>query len=235
MDNQQVLEIFIGRGMVDRYLAQDIESTMEATGKTMAETLADFQVITEKDEIWPVIASELGAELIDLNYFDPPADLLSMVPAGMARLHGCLPVNVGPEGLHVVLSDPLNPQAAEDLRFALGKEIIVAVAPDYLVEEKINEFYVGGGSATEGLLDQIDVVTNADGTEDVASEANSAPIIRYVDLVMFQAIKEKASDIHFEPYEDHLVVRFRVDGMLNEILRQDSKISSVLISRIKII
>ncbi|MFT5882693.1 MAG: type IV pilus assembly protein PilB [Crocinitomicaceae bacterium] len=234
MDNQQVLEIFIGRGMVDKYLAQDIESTMEATGKTMAETLADFQVITDKDEIWPVIASELGAELIDLNHFDPPASLLSMVPAGMARLHGCLPVNVGPEGLHVVLSDPLNPQAAEDLRFALGKEIIVAVAPDYLVEEKINEFYLGGGSATDGLLDQIDVVTNADGTEDVASEANSAPIIRYVDLVMFQAIKEKASDIHFEPFDRDFKIRYRVDGGLFEMAPPPPHLAKAIISRVKV-
>ncbi len=234
MDNEQVLEIFIGRGMVDRYLAQDIESTMEATGKTMAETLADFEVLSGKDEIWPVIASELGAELIDLNHFNPPAELLAMVPAGMARLHGCLPVNVGPEGLHVVLCDPLNPQAAEDLRFALGKEIIVAVAPDHLVEEKINEFYVGSGSATEGLLDQIEVVTNADGTEDVASEANSAPIIRYVDLVMFQAIKEKASDIHFEPFDRDFKIRYRVDGGLFEMAPPPPHLAKAIISRVKV-
>ncbi|MFC4994631.1 GspE/PulE family protein [Rubritalea tangerina] len=234
MDNQQVLEIFMGRGMVDKYLAQDIMSSMEASGKTMAETLHDFEVISHKDEIWPVIASELSAELVDLNHFNPPAELLSLVPAGMARLHGCLPVNVGPEGLHVVLSDPLNPQAAEDLRFALGKEIIIAVAPDYLVEEKIDELYGGSGSAMDGLLDQIDVVTNEDGTEDVASEANSAPIIRYVDLVLFQAIKEKASDIHFEPFENDFKIRYRVDGGLFEMAPPPPHLAKAIISRVKV-
>ena len=169
MDNQQVLEIFMGRGMVDKYLAQDIEATMEASGKSMAETLSDFDVITSKDEVWPVIASELSAELIDLNNFVPTNEVLALIPAGTARLHGALPVAMAPDGLHVVLSDPLNPQTAEDLRFALGLEVIVAVAPDYLIEEKIDEFYGGEGSSTADLLDQMDVSLNADGTEDVAS------------------------------------------------------------------
>lgn len=234
MDNQQVLDIFMGRGMVDKYLAQDIQTSMEATGKTMAETLNDFAVISHKDEVWPVIASELGAELVDLNSFTPDADVLVHVPAGLARLHGCLPVSFGPDGLHVVLSDPLNPQAAEDLRFALGKEIIIAVAPDYLVEEKIGELYTGDGNAMDGLLDQIDIVTNQDGSEDLQSEANSAPIIRYVDLVLFQAIKEKASDIHFEPFENDFKIRYRVDGGLFEMAPPPPHLAAAITSRVKV-
>lgn len=236
MDNQQVLDIFIGRGMVDKFLAQDINSSVEASGKTMAEVLADFQVINHKDDVWPVIASELGADLVDLASWTPPASLLSLVPSGMARLHGALPVNVGPEGLHVVLVDPLNPQAAEDLRFALGKEIIIAVAPDYLVEQKINECYGGEGQAMDDLLGELDVVI-ADGpanAADVQSEANSAPIIRYVDLVLFQAIKEEASDIHFEPFEKDFKIRYRVDGSLFEMAPPPCHLSRAIISRIKV-
>jgi type IV pilus assembly protein PilB len=234
MDNQQVLEIFMGRGMVDKYLAQDIEATMEASGKTMAETLADFDVITSKDEVWPVIASELGAELVDLHQFTPTPELLALIPVGTARLHGALPVGIGPEGLHVALSDPLNPQTAEDLRFALGKEVIVAVAPDYLVEEKIDEFYGGAGNSAAGLLDELDVTLNPDGTEDVASEANSAPIIRYVDLVLYQAIKEQASDIHFEPFEGDFKIRYRVDGGLFEMAPPPAHLAKAVISRVKV-
>lgn len=234
MDNQQVLEIFMGRGLVDKYLAQDMGASMEASGKTMAETLADFDVISHKDEIWPVIASELSAELVDISNWSPPEALLALVPAGLARLHGVLPVNVGPEGLHVVLSDPLNPQAAEDLRFALGKEIIVAVAPDYLVEEKINECYGGQGNPMDDLLSQLDIGNGGQSAEDPQSEANSAPIIRYVDIVLFQAIKEGASDIHFEPFSDDFKIRYRVDGSLYEMAPPPAHLSRAIISRIKV-
>lgn len=233
MNNQQILDIFIGRGMVDKYLAQDIMSSMEASGKTMAATLTDFEVITHKDEVWAVVASELSAELVDIENFTPPPELLQLVPAGTARLHGCLPVGYGAEGLHVVLSDPLNPQAVEDLQFALGQTIILAVAPSYLVEEKIDEFY-GGAEAINGMLEDIAVQTKPDGSEDVNSEANSAPIIRFVDLVLFQAIKEKASDIHFEPFDKDFKIRYRVDGALFELAPPPPHLSKAIISRVKV-
>ncbi len=144
MDNQQVIDLFMSRGLVDKYLAEDMLTSIETNGKTIAETLADFDVISEMDDIWPVIASEMGAEMIDLKQFVPPEELLGQIPGGMARLHGAFPVNVGAEGLYLALVDPLNPQAVEDLRFALGKEIIVVVAPDHLIEQKISEYYRGG-------------------------------------------------------------------------------------------
>jgi len=236
MDNQQVIDLFQSRGLIDRYLAQDMLGAMEATGKTIAETLTDFEVISHKDEIWPIVASELGAEMVDLSNWSPPAELLALVPAGMARLHGALPVNVGPEGLHVALVDPLNPQAAEDLRFALGKEIIVSVAPDHLVEEKINECYGGEGKAMDDLLGQLDGAQGGPelSAQDVQSEANSAPIIRYVDLVLYQAIKESASDIHFEPFENDFKIRYRVDGGLFEMAPPPAHLARAIISRVKV-
>ena len=91
---------------------------------------------------------------------------------------------------------------------------------------------------SEELTDEFDLQSFAgsiSATEDLLSGTNDTPIIKLINGIISQAVKSRASDIHFEPYEDHLVVRFRVDGILNEILRQDSKISSVLISRIKII
>jgi len=218
MDNQQVIDIFIGRGLVDQYLAEDMTAAMETSGKNIDETLTDFEIISQKDDIWPVIASELGAEIVDLNMFRPPEELLSQIPVGMARLHGALPVNIGPEGLYVALEDPLNPQTAEDLRFALGKEIIIMVAPAHLIEEKINELYGASGEGMGEVLSQLDTESFAElSAEELENEANSAPIIRYVDLVMYQAINEQASDIHFEPFEDDFKIRCRVDGALFEM------------------
>jgi type IV pilus assembly protein PilB len=139
MDNLQLLELFQSRGLIDASLSEEIISEIDNSGKSVPELLADFGVIQYRDDVWPVVASELGANTIDLKNWTPPQALLDLVPAGTARLHGVLPVNFDDQGLHVALVDPLNPQTVEDLRFTLGREIIVVVAPDYLVEAKINE------------------------------------------------------------------------------------------------
>jgi type IV pilus assembly protein PilB len=234
MDNQQIIELFQSRGLVDASLAQDIFSEIEHSGKEIAEILADFQIIQHRDDVWPVIASELGTDVVDLRHWTPPEALLALVPAGTARLHGALPVKFDETGLTVALVDPLNPQTVEDLRFALDREIHVVVAPDYLVEAKINECYGGEGKAMEDILSQLEVVGDTTADIDLEAEANSAPIIRYVDLVLYQAIKEKASDIHFEPFEKDFKIRYRVDGALYEMAPPPVHLALPIISRVKV-
>ncbi|MEJ6724550.1 MAG: GspE/PulE family protein [Akkermansiaceae bacterium] len=235
MDNQQVLDLFVGHGMVDTALAQDILSEIESSGKEVGEILADYQVISSSDDIWPIIAQELGTQLIDLTNFEPPEALLGLVPAGMARLHGALPVSYDSEGISVCLTDPLNPQILEDLRFAIGQEVKLMVAPDYLVEQKINDLYGGQEKAMEDILSQLDGGLNFEGSEgSMEEEANSAPIMRYVDLVLFQAIREKASDIHFEPFENEFKIRYRVDGSLYEMAPPPKHLALPIISRVKV-
>ena len=235
MDNQQVLDLFVGHGMIDTALAQDILSEIESSGKEVGEILADYQVISSSDDIWPIIAQELGTQLIDLANFEPPEALLGLVPAGMARLHGALPVSYDSEGISVCLTDPLNPQILEDLRFAIGQEVKLMVAPDYLVEQKINDLYGGQEKAMEDILSQLDGGLNFEGSEgSMEEEANSAPIMRYVDLVLFQAIREKASDIHFEPFENEFKIRYRVDGSLYEMAPPPKHLALPIISRVKV-
>ncbi|MDB4399902.1 GspE/PulE family protein [Akkermansiaceae bacterium] len=235
MDNQQVLDLFVGHGMIDTALAQDILSEIESSGKEVGEILADYQVISSSDDIWPIIAQELGTQVIDLTNFEPPEALLGLVPAGMARLHGALPVSYDSEGISVCLTDPLNPQILEDLRFAIGQEVKLMVAPDYLVEQKINDLYGGQEKAMEDILSQLDGGLNFEGSEgSMEEEANSAPIMRYVDLVLFQAIREKASDIHFEPFENEFKIRYRVDGSLYEMAPPPKHLALPIISRVKV-
>lgn len=237
MDNSQLIDIFVNRGLIDQYLATDIVQEVENSGKEIAEILADYEVIQEKDDVWPIIANELGAGMVDLVNFEPPQELLSLIPAGMARLHGALPVNVDSEGLTICLVDPLNPQVVEDLRFALGKEIILAIAPDYIVEKKLSEAYGGEGQAMDDVLSQLEngiVNPNEPNAQDIEAEANSAPIIRYVDLVLYQAINEGASDIHFEPFETEFKIRYRVDGALYEMAPPPTHLSLPILSRIKV-
>ncbi len=234
MDHQQIVELFQARGLIDTSLAQDILAEVNQSGKEIAEILTDFQIIGTRDDVWPVVASELGAQMIDLRDWTPPEAILALVPAGTARLHGALPVQFDDAGLHVALVDPLNPQTVEDLRFSIGREIVLVVAPDYLVEAKINECYGGEGKAMEDILSQLEIGGEIHSEADLESEANSAPIIRYVDLVLYQAIKEKASDIHFEPFENEFKIRYRVDGALYEMAPPPIHLALPILSRVKV-
>ena len=148
MDNRNVLDVFVSRGMIDTALAEDMLQEIEASGKDVGDILTDFQVVQSREDMWGIIAQELGSELVDLADFIPPEELLAVIPAPMARLHGALPIDFDAEGITVALLDPMNPQTPEDLRFALGKEVKVVVAPVHVVEKKINEAY--GGGADEG-------------------------------------------------------------------------------------
>lgn len=238
MDNSQLIDIFMSRGLVDQYLADDILMEVENSGKQVAEILTDYEVIQNQEDVWPIVANELGVGIIkDLLHFNPPPELLAIVPGGMARLHGALPVNYDSEGLTVCLVDPLNPQVLEDLRFALGKEIILAVAPSHIVEKKINEAYGGEGQALDEILSQLKAGAAAAGDntgQNAEVEANSAPIIRYVDLVLYQAINEGSSDIHFEPFEQDFKIRYRVDGALYEMAPPPPHLALPIISRLKV-
>jgi type IV pilus assembly protein PilB len=234
MDNRQLLDLFQARSLIDASLSEEILAEIDNSGKSVPELLADFQVIQSKEDVWAIVASELGASLVDLRNWTPPDALLDLVPAGTARLHGAFPVNFDDQGLHLALVDPLNPQTVEDLRFALGREIVVVVAPDYLVEAKINECYGGEGKAMGDLLAQLDNNAVNFDEANAEAEANSAPIIRYVDLVLYQAIKEKASDIHFEPFEKDFKIRYRVDGALYEMAPPPAHLALPILSRVKV-
>lgn len=238
MDNSQLIDIFMSRGLVDQYLADDILMEVENSGKEVAEILTDYEVIQNQEDVWPIVANELGVGIIkDLIHFNPPPELLAIIPGGMARLHGALPVNYDSDGLTVCLVDPLNPQVLEDLRFALGKEIILAIAPSHIVEKKINEAYGGEGQALDEILSQLKAGADAAGDntgKNAEVEANSAPIIRYVDLVLYQAINEGSSDIHFEPFEQDFKIRYRVDGALYEMAPPPPHLALPIISRLKV-
>ena len=237
MENRNVLDIFVSRGMIDSSLAEDMLHEMDASGKDVGDILTDFQVVQSREDMWGIIAQELGADLVDLSEFLPPEELLAVIPAAMARLHGALPINFDAEGITVALLDPMNPQTPEDLRFALGKEIKVVVAPDYIIEKKINEAFGGGadeGAAMAELLGELDTDGKELSDQELADEANSAPIVRYVDLVIYQAIKERASDIHFEPFEKDFKIRYRVDGSLYEMAPPPIHLALPILSRVKV-
>jgi type IV pilus assembly protein PilB len=221
------------RGLIDQTQALDIIDEVKNTGDSPFHVLKNFGLFASEHDLYQMIAEELAATYVDLKGFNPPQALLDLIPAHLARLHGALPINFDELGLHVALVDPFKAQTMEDLRFATGKDINLVIARPDRVEELINDLYGSGGEELGDILAEFGA-GESNNPKDLEAEANAAPIVRYVDLVLYQAIKERASDIHFEPFEKEFKIRYRVDGALLEMAPPPSRLATTIISRIKV-
>jgi type IV pilus assembly protein PilB len=239
MNPKQVLEIFVEQGIVDASQVDDIAQEVAQTGKSLPQTLVDYQFLTE-EQFYQIIADSLGTECVDLRTFEPPAEVLRLIPAGLAQLHRAFPVGLDGAAVQVALADPLNPASAEDLRFALGKSITVVVAPVWQIDDLIRKHYGTDVSSMDDILAELGGGLEFGGPDggidlkNLEQEANATPIIRYVDLVMYQAIQDRASDIHFEPFETEFKIRYRVDGALYEMAPPPRHLALPVISRVKV-
>jgi type IV pilus assembly protein PilB len=238
MNAKQVLEIFVEQGIIDQGQMDDMFDEVNHSGKTVAQVMIDYGVCDES-QFYQMIADALGTDFVSLEGFEPPQDLLRAIPAGLAILHKAMPVGLDGNTLQIALGDPLNPQTAEDLRFALNKDIQTVVAPVGQIEDLIKKHYGTDASSMEEILRELGggLEFGADGQIDLKAleaEANATPIIRYVDLILYQAVQDRASDIHFEPFENEFKIRYRVDGALYEMAPPPRHLALPVISRIKV-
>ncbi|WP_395717966.1 GspE/PulE family protein [Prosthecobacter sp.] len=232
MTPQNVVEMLENRGVIDKGLAYDIEQDAVANGKDIVQVLLDYSIYTNEDEFWAQVADELGADHFDLDNFEPPPSVVGLIPPGMARLYGAFPITLDGQGLHVAFTDPLNPQLVEDLRFGLEKTIVPVVARRSQVQALIEKHYGSGAPSIEEIFGNLGK-SSKEGVS-AEAEANSAPIVKFVDLVLQQAVKERASDIHFEPFEREFKIRYRVDGALYEMAPPPVHLANSVLSRVKV-
>ncbi|MEI6561706.1 MAG: GspE/PulE family protein [Verrucomicrobiota bacterium] len=237
MNANQVIEIFVEQKIIDRSQVDDITAEILSSGKNIVEIMVDFGFVTE-DQFYQTVATYLGTEYVDLAEFEPSSEILAMVPSGLARMHGALPIGMNGNAITLALIDPLNSQVQEDLRFALGTDIYVVVASVVHVQNLIQRCYGADSSSLDEVLSELgsNVEFGSSGTDlkAIEAEANSTQIIRYVDLILAQAIADRASDIHFEPFEEEFKIRYRVDGALYEMAPPPIQLALPVISRIKV-
>ncbi len=239
MNAKQVLEIFAEQGIIDQQQLEDMLAEVNHTGKSVSQVMVDYQVCDE-NQFYQMIADALGAEFVNLEGYEPPAEILRLIPAGLAILHRALPIGREGNTIQLALGDPFNQQTVEDLRFGLGKDIQVVVAPVWQIEELIKRFYGTDAASMEEILKELGggIEFGADGSgidmKALEAEANATPIIRYVDLILHQAIQDRASDIHFEPFENEFKIRYRVDGALYEMAPPPRHLAMPVISRVKV-
>src|SRR5436190_615703 len=239
MNNQQVLDLFVDQNVLQKTQADDVLTEAQQNGKTVVQAMVDGGFMDEAG-FYRTVAEGIGAEFIDLNDREIGPEVVKIVPAGLARLHRALPVELVDGTLRVALADPLEPRTAEDLRFALGRDIEVVVAPVEQIEDRIKIFYGSDTSSMEEVLKQLGEVgelmqlREGDGATGAEAEASATPIIRFVDLILYQAIQDRASDIHFEPFENEFKIRYRVDGALYEMAPPPRHLAPPVISRVKV-
>ena len=242
MTDKQLAEFFVEQRLLEPSQAEDVLSEVELNGKTVAQAMIDGGFVDEHG-FYQTIANGLGTDLMDLAERDIAPEILRLIPSGLARLHGAVPVEMSGTTLRVALVDPFDLHAAEDLRFALGKDIQVVVSPTDQIEELIKQHYGTDTTSMEDVLKQLgqsgellsaSAATEGNGEAAVEAEANATPIIRFVDLILYQAIQDRASDVHFEPFENEFKIRYRVDGALYEMAPPPRHLALPVISRLKV-
>src|SRR5256884_8987615 len=239
MNEKQVAELFIEQQVLQPSQAEDVLNEANLNGKTIVQAMVDGGFVDETG-FYHTIAEALGAEYVDLSEKEIAPAILKLIPSGLARLHRALPIGLTGKTLRVALANPLDPRAAEDLRFALGKDVDVVVAPTEQVDNRIKEHYGTDTTSMEEVLKQLGEagdMLQIRGDETAAggkAEANAPPFIRFGDLICYQAIQARASDIHFEPFENEFKIRYRVDGALYEMAPPPRHLAPPVISRVKV-
>ena len=239
MTHKQLAEFFVEQRVLEPSQAEDVLSEAELNGKTIAQAMMDGGFIDEAG-FYQTIANGLVTDFIDVTERDIAPEILHLIPSGLARLHGALPIEMSGSTLRVALVDPFDLHTAEDLRFALGQDIQVVVSPPEQIEELIKQYYGTDTTSMEDVLKQLGEagellqLRETDGDAAVEAEANTTPIIRFVDLVLYHAIQDRASDIHFEPFENEFKIRYRVDGALYEMSPPPRHLALPVISRVKV-
>ena len=238
MNVKQVLDLFLELALIDTTQRDEIADQVDQSGKSLVQVLMDYGICTE-EEFYQHIAVALGTEYVDLTGFEPDPEVLRLVPAGHAILHRAIPLGNADGAIQLALSDPFNMQTVEDLRFALGKEVQVMVAPVWQIDDLIKKSYGTDAGNMDEILAQLGGELEFGGPDGIdvknlEAEANATPIIRYVDLIVYQAIQDRASDIHFEPFETEFKIRYRVDGALYEMSPPPRHLALPVISRVKV-
>ncbi|WP_345786139.1 GspE/PulE family protein [Rubellicoccus peritrichatus] len=238
--NDTVFEILDQSGELEHAQLEDLNQAHINTGKSLADEAIDSGLI-ERGQLLQMIADYLQYEYQPV----PPQSIEDMVirsvkPA-VARMYAVVPIRVDDHSIDLLAKDPFNNNIIDDLTFSLSKDInLVVTDPEYL-DNILIASYGDEDSSIDDLLAEIKGSEPvAEGSEDMSEAeltnlANETPIIRFVNLVLQQAIRDKASDIHFEPFEDQFRIRYRIDGALYEMAPPPKNLATPVISRVKVL
>ena len=231
--SKQLGQILIELGYIT---PEQLESALEEhrkTPKSLGRVLIDLGMIKESDLV-RALAEQVGLEFVDLSEFPVDATATVLLPESLARRYRALPIGERDGRLLVAMSDPANVYALDDIRTITGRDVQPVVATANDVEHAIQKF-AGLDSQVEAMADILAEAGDSESTEDLEAALEDAPIVKLVNAIMTQAVGDRASDVHLEPAERNVRIRFRVDGVLHEPMPPAPKnIQGGLISRLKV-
>ncbi|MCG3150062.1 MAG: Type II secretion system protein E [Verrucomicrobiae bacterium] len=239
---ERIADLLIADGLLSQKQLSEAQETQKKQGGRLLKLLTERQFVTEND-LMVAMARTLNTPPITLTKMHPASDITELIPKDMAQMYKLVPVARLGKKLYVVMADPLNVLALDDIRRVRPN---LEIVPLITTEKAIVDFHNNANNAVTGGMEEIlkDVDTSeVELQEDKAEEVNldklvesseEGPVIKLVNLVLMQAIKDRASDIHLEPFEKALRLRYRIDGVLYDSTAPPKSLQSALSSRIKI-
>ena len=239
----ELADVLLRQGLINQ---QDLKKAQEYQGEkggTLSEVLVRLKFVKE-EQVVIGLAEQLGIPHMKLSHYILDPKVMKMIPARVARKEKVIPLSRSGNTLTIATADPLNVLMIDNLRAITGCNIQAIVATPSEINQVIGDYYstMAAGSLAElieesGSEDTVEVVRDAESVDldKLMKEAEEAPIIRLVNLVLSRAIKDRASDVHIEPFEKKVQVRYRIDGALSPVTTLPKNVQNAVVSRIKIL
>jgi type IV pilus assembly protein PilB len=242
-------EMLLKANLVTPQQLEEALQKQKATGEKLGYNLVKMGFVSEED-ITAILSQQYGVPAINLHKFDVDAGVVKLIPQDVARKYEILPVSRSGATLTIAMSDPTNVFAMDDIKFMTGYNVEPVVASEVAIREAIDKHY--GTTADIQLKQVMDDMAASDAAgseaadlelleedeelslEELAASSEEAPVVKLVNLMLTDAMRRGASDIHIEPYEKEYRVRFRIDGILYEVMSPPLKLRDAITSRVKI-
>ncbi len=223
--------------MIHEGMVQEALMLQREKGHRIGEILIELGHIQLVD-LARALAEQAGMPFVDLDSQQPSQEALAKIDGSTARAFSVLPIAIGDDGLTVALADPLNASVLNELAFGAGLVVKGVVADAEKIASALDRYYQEEAPLAKGKLRDVVAELAREGEkfdlEDKAAMAAAAPVVKLLNYLLFQAIRDKASDIHLEPFEGEFKIRYRVDGVLYELEAPPPHLAVALISRVKV-
>lgn len=240
-----LLEEISQEQLIEAEQLREIQEEHERTGRPTRAIVLDMELLTE-DQLLELIARHLGTEVIDIKGVEVSPDVIRSLPASVARMYNVVPLQADAGTVELATSDLLSPEVVDELMFVLTRDASFKVAREADIKNTLQRYY---GDESESVSEMLSALENEledagdilktgggdDNVYEIESAANAAPVVRFVNLVLYQAVQDRASDIHFEPFENEFKIRYRVDGALYEMAPPPKHLALPVTSRLKVI
>ncbi|NIV46098.1 MAG: type II secretion system protein GspE, partial [Gammaproteobacteria bacterium] len=237
-------EMLVKAGLIGQEQLQEALESQKTNGEKLGFNLIRLGYVKE-DEITQLLSEQYGVPSINLRHFEIDESVINLIPSEVAQKYLVLPVNRTGATLTIAMADPTNVFAMDDIKFMTGYNVEPVVASEIAIREAIEKYY-GSQHALElkKVMDEmaeaeteaLEVLEEEEELDENALQdaTEEAPVVKLVNIILTDSIKKGASDIHIEPYEKDFRVRFRIDGVLYEIMHPPMKLKDAITSRLKI-